>query len=176
MSSDELLDCTDEVPEENLDDSEKDTRKKLESALARLRKGNPRNVPEGTPINAKSVCKEAGINRTTLYRYHQPIVDQIKGINNRTHKQQLNDKHSELKNLREKLAEYTEMLNEAQEEIKKWGNNNYKLSSRVDELEALVVTKDSDIRKLQSLLSSKDLEISELKKQIKSMAGIRPMG
>ena len=45
---------------ENSERSHKATRQALELAFARLRNGNPRVMPKGTPVTPTAVAKEAG--------------------------------------------------------------------------------------------------------------------
>lgn len=86
------------------------TRQELELALARLRNGNPRKVPKGTAINAMSVAREAGVDRTTLYRFHEPVLTQIRKMADKEPRQQLEAKRTELAAAREKAKEYRGML------------------------------------------------------------------
>ncbi|MBI8451145.1 hypothetical protein JEZ57_30325, partial [Pseudomonas aeruginosa] len=76
--------------------SQRQTRQELELALARLRNGNPRRVKRGTLVSAAAVAAEAGIDRSTLYRFHEPILTAIRKFNESTSKQQLETKQGEL--------------------------------------------------------------------------------
>ncbi|MGS1394423.1 hypothetical protein [Pseudomonas aeruginosa] len=76
--------------------SQRQTRQELELALARLRNGNPRRVKRGAAISATTVAREAGIDRSTLYRFHEPILTAIRKFNETMPKQQLEAKQGEL--------------------------------------------------------------------------------
>lgn len=128
------------------------TRQDLELALARLRNGNPRRVKQGTPITAASVAEEAGVDRSTLYRYHEPILTEIRKLNDATPKKQLQAKRGELAETLAKAREYREALKEALAEMTAWARQNYALSHRVQELEELIRQRDTIIMELQEQL------------------------
>lgn len=134
--------------------SQRQTRQDLELALARLRNGNPKQVKKGTAITASSVAKEAGIDRSTLYRYHEPILTAIQKLNDATPKQQLKAKSGELAEAQAKQREYREMAESAQAEIAGWARQNYALSHQIQELEERTRTRDSIIEDLQARLKA----------------------
>ena len=125
------------------------TREELELALARLRNGNPRKVPKGVRITAVSVAQEAGVDRTTLYRFHEPVLTQIRKIADKEPRQRLQAKRTELGVALARAKEYRELLEKAQEEIKEWARQNYALSHRVQELEEQVRIRDETIAQLR---------------------------
>ena len=129
--------------------SVKTTRGELEMALSRLIKGNPCVVKQGTKVNAASVAREAGIDRATLYRYHEPINDS-------TSKARLKESRSELSQADAKLKEYRKLVEEAQEEVVALARENYKLDGRIAELEELLRVRDSIIEGLQRQLNVKE--------------------
>jgi rRNA maturation endonuclease Nob1 len=140
--------------------SVKKTRSELEMALSRLMKGNPRVVKQGTKVNAASVAREARIDRATLYRYHEPILVEIRKINDSTPKARLKESRSELSQADAKLKEYRKLVEEAQEEVVALARENYKLDGRIAELEELLRVRDSIIEGLQRQLNAKASPVS----------------
>jgi len=134
-------------------DSIKATRQKLELAVRRLVNGNPRQVPKGTKLTAASVCKEAGVDRATLYRFHEPVLTEIRRINDSTPKAQLKESRSEQAKTNAKLREYRQLVEEAQEEVAALARINYRLDARIAELEELLRIRDEVIAQLQSQLN-----------------------
>lgn len=125
------------------------TRQELELALARLRNGNPRKVPKDARITAMSVAQEASVDRTTLYRFHEPVLTQIRKMANKEPRQQLEAKRTELAAAREKAKEYRELLEATQEELKSWARQNYALSHRIEELEGQLRMREETIADLR---------------------------
>lgn len=132
--------------------SQKQTRKALELALSRLRNGNPKRVKRSIAITASAVAEEAGIDRSTLYRFHEPILSEIRKLNETSQKKRLEGKRTELSIAIDKLRECRALLEEKQSEIKAWARQNYALSHRVQELESLLAERDSAIVDLQAKL------------------------
>lgn len=132
--------------------SQRQTRKNLELALARLRNGNPRRVKKGTLITVASVAEEAGIERSTLYRYHEPVLTEIRKLNSTVPQKQLHVKRGELAEAIAKLREYRDALEQARAEIIAWARQNYALSHRLQELEANIRQRDTTIAELQDKL------------------------
>lgn len=135
--------------------SQAKTREELELALARLRNGNPRKVKPGTRITPASVAQEAGVDRSTLYRFHEPVLTQIRKLNEKAPKQQLEAKRTELAETQARARDYRELLEEAQDELKAWARQNYALSHRVQELEELLRIRDEVIAQLQQQVNKK---------------------
>ncbi|EIU5250134.1 TPA: hypothetical protein NH808_000100 [Pseudomonas aeruginosa] len=133
---------------------QRQTRQELELALARLRNGNPRRVKRGTLVSAAAVAAEAGIDRSTLYRFHEPILTAIRKFNETTSKQRLEAKQGELGEARAKAREYREALEAARDEITAWARQNYALTHRVQELEAILRQRDKLIADLQARLAA----------------------
>ena len=144
------------VPEASLEalaahgrESVKETRQELELAVRRLVNGNPRQVPKGTKLTAASVCKEAGVDRATLYRFHEPVLTEIRRINDTTPRAQLKESRSELAATETKLKEYRALVEEAQAEVAALARVNYRLDARNKELEDLLRIRDEVISQLQ---------------------------
>jgi hypothetical protein len=84
---------------------------------SRLTKDNPHIVKKGTKVSAASVAKEAGVDRVTLYRFHEPILIEIRKLNDSTPRAQLKESRSELTQTAAKLKEYRTLIEDAQEEV-----------------------------------------------------------
>ncbi len=136
--------------------SVKDTREKLELAVRRLVNGNPRVVKKGTKITAASVAKEAGVDRVTLYRFHEPVLVEIRKINDTAPKALLKESRSELAQSAAKQKEYRRLVEEAQEEVAALARINYRLDARIAELEELIRVRDGVIAGLQKQLNERD--------------------
>ncbi len=135
--------------------SVKDTREKLELAVRRLVNGNPRIVKKGTRITAASVAKEAGVDRVTLYRFHEPVLVEIRKINDTAPKALLKESRSELAQSAAKQKEYRRLVEEAQEEVAALARINYRLDARIAELEDLIRVRDGVIAGLQKELNER---------------------
>ncbi len=135
--------------------SVKDTREKLELAVRRLVNGNPRIVKKGTRITAASVAKEAGVDRVTLYRFHEPVLVEIRKINDTAPKALLKESRSELAQSAAKQKEYRRLVEEAQEEVAALARINYRLDARIAELEDLIRVRDGIIAGLQKELNER---------------------
>jgi len=129
--------------------SVKETRQELELAVRRLANGNPQKVPKGTKLSAASVCKEAGVDRATLYRFHEPVLTEIRRINNSAPKAKLKESRSALAETESKLKEYRALVEEAQAEVAALARVNYRLDARNKELEELLRIRDGVIKQLQ---------------------------
>ncbi|MBF8179761.1 TetR family transcriptional regulator [Herminiimonas contaminans] len=130
----------------------KETREKLELALHRLMHGKPKFVEKGTRITAVSVAKEAGVDRVTLYRFHEPVLVEIRKINDTAPKALLKQSRSELAQSAAKQKEYRKMVVEAQEEVATLARVNYRLDARIAELEEMLRVRDGVIAELQKEL------------------------
>lgn len=134
--------------------SHKETRQALELAFARLRNGNPRLVPKGTSVTPTAVAKEAGIRRETLYRFHEPVLAQIRTHTNRQPRQQLREQRSELRNAQAASKELRELVEEAQRNEEALARINHRLAARVSELERVIELRDKTIDDLRRALSA----------------------
>lgn len=134
--------------------SVKETRQKLELAVRRLVNGNPRVVSKGTKLTAVSVCKEAGVDRVTLYRFHEPVLTEIRQINDTTPKALLKEHRSELHKTNAELRELRNLVQENQEKLAAAARVNYNLEARIGELENLLRIRDQIIAEYQKNLKS----------------------
>lgn len=133
--------------------SVKETRKKLELAVRRLVDGNPNVVKAGTNISVASVAREAGVDRVTLYRFHEPVLSEIRKITGTAPKAQLKEARSDLLQSTVKLKEYRKLVEEAQEEVMALARINYRLDARIAELEKLIRVRDERIAAFQMQLN-----------------------
>ena len=130
-----------------------ETRHKLELALSRLVHGNPCKVKKGTKVSASSVAEEAGVDRATLYRFHEPILVQIRKINDTAPKARLKANRSELAEVDAKLKEYRKLVEEAQQEVAALARINYRLDLRISELEGQIQARDVRIADMQKQIN-----------------------
>lgn len=137
--------------------SVKETRQKLEMALRRLAHDNPQVVKKGTKITASSVAEEAVVDRATLYRFHEPVLTEIRKINDTTPKTQLKESRSELAQTNTKMKEYRQLVEEAQKEVATLARINYRLDARISELEGLIRVRDECIADFQKHLNERKL-------------------
>jgi len=138
--------------------SVKNTRLKLELALHRLAHGTPHVVKKGTKISASSVAKEAGVDRATLYRFHEPVLSAIRSINDSAPKALLKESRSELAQTNTKMKEYRRLVEDAQEEVTALARINYRLEARISELEELIRVRDERITDLQKQLNERKMK------------------
>lgn len=132
---------------------EQATRRKLELALRRIVNGNPKVVGKGVKLSAASVAKEAGVDRSTLYRNHEPVLVEIRRVNDSGPKAQLKESRSAKAQAEAKLREYRGLVEEAQEETQALARINYRLETRIEELENLIRIRDEVIAGLQSQMN-----------------------
>lgn len=131
-------------------ESVKKTRQELELAVRRIVNGNPRRVKKGTSLSPSSVAMEASVERSTLYRYHEPVLTEVRRINNATPQKKLHEKLSELAETKAKSKEYRAMLEEEQANLTQMARQNYALNLRLKELEGMLRDRDVLIAEMQS--------------------------
>lgn len=146
-------------------DSQKETRLELELAVRRLVNGNPQRVKKGTPLSPLAVAEEAGVNRTTLYRYHEPVLTEIRRILESSSQQKLRAKSTELTAAKAKAREYREMLEAEQANLLTMARENFNLKARLKELESSVERQTARI-----------VELEEAQKKVTSISTKRPRG
>ncbi|WP_416242998.1 hypothetical protein ACLSSQ_13590 [Azospira sp. APE16] len=127
----------------------KETRERLELAVRRIVNGNPQVVKKGSKLTAASVAKEAGVDRVTLYRFHEPVLSELRRINDTTPRALLKETRAERARAETKQKEYLRLAEEAQEEVKALARINYRLDARIKELEELLRIRDDVIKDLQ---------------------------
>ena len=132
----------------------RETRHKLELAVRRLVHGNPRVVPKGTKLSASSVAKEACVDRVTLYRFHEPILNEIRRRNDSAPKAQLRSSRAQNRETEMRLKEYRALVEQAQSEVAALARINYRLQARIDELESNQRVRDERIAALQREINS----------------------
>jgi vacuolar-type H+-ATPase subunit I/STV1 len=135
------------------------TRQKLKLALQRLIDGAPHVVKINTRISAASVAKEAGVDRVTLYRYHEPVLSEIRKINDTSPKAKLKENNSELAQIKARLKEYRQLVEDAQGQVTDLARINYRLDARISELEELVRIRDERISEFQKQLNERNTQL-----------------
>jgi chromosome segregation ATPase len=135
--------------------SMRETRHKLDLAVRRLAHGNPRVVPKGTRLSAASVAKEAGVDRATLYRFHEPVLAEIRRVNETAPKEKLRASRAQTREADARLKEYRALLEQAQSEVAALARNNYRLQAHVEELEASLRVRDDRIAVLQQQINTR---------------------
>lgn len=136
-------------------ESQKQTRLALDLAVRRIVNGNPHHVKKGTKLSPASVATEAGVERSTLYRYHETVLTEIRRINNAIPQQKLRETYSELSSLTAKAKEYRQLLEDEQAKLAQMARQNYALNVRIKELEGLLRDRDALIADLQSETNGK---------------------
>jgi chromosome segregation ATPase len=131
------------------------TRRKLELALGRLVKGNPRVVRKDVRLSASSVAKEAGVDRATVYRFHEPVLTEIRRINDSGTKAKLEASRAQTHEAGARLKEYRKLVEQAQEEVAALARINYRLQARIDELESHLHVRDERIAEMQKQLNAR---------------------
>jgi len=126
------------------------TRAKLEAALSHLT-GEGSFDARRKKLSVTAVAKAAGVDRVTLYRFHQPVLARIKAINT------LPTCHQNKKTIKSplttKIQEYRAAAEEAQREVAALARINYRLDARISELEAAIGVRDERINQLQKQLN-----------------------
>ena len=135
--------------------SMRETRHKLDLAVRRLAHGNPRVVPKGTRLSAASVAKEAGVDRATLYRFHEPVLAEIRRVNETTPKEKLRTSRAQTREADARLKEYRALLEQAQSEVAALARVNYRLQAHVEELETSLRVRDDRIAVLQRQINKR---------------------
>jgi DNA-binding XRE family transcriptional regulator len=130
-------------------ESQADTRLELEKALTRLRNGQPKRIHPNAKINASTLAKEAGVERSTIYRYHSGILNEVQRITHSAATTRLKEKHSAYAQAEAKTKEYRQMLEKCQADKEILKRENYRLQYRIDELELLLKQRDEMVDELQ---------------------------
>jgi hypothetical protein len=133
--------------------SQEATREALELAFARVRLGNTKMVPKGTRVSATSVAKEAGVDRVTLYRFHQPVLLEIRKFLGKTPNQKLQASREALSKADDGMRELRRLAEDAQEAEGKLARINHRLAAQVAALEEQLAIRDKKIEDLQRRLA-----------------------
>ncbi len=131
-----------------------ETREILKEAMDRILRDEPEIVARGTRLTPASVAKEAGIERSTLYRFHQPIIDEIRQQKAEATATQLRVARGQSQKTEARLKEYRLLVEQAQQEVALLAKINYRLQARIDELEANLRVRDERILVMQRELNS----------------------
>ena len=133
----------------------RETRHKLELAVRRLVRGNPRVVSKGTKLSASSAAEEAGVDRATLYRFHEAVLTDIRRINETDPKTKLEASRAQTHEAGARLKEYRKLVELAQAEVAALARINYRLQARIEELEAQLLVRDERIAAMQRQLNAR---------------------
>lgn len=133
--------------------SQADTRRALEEALARLRNGRPKVVEPNAKISISLVAREAGVHRTTVYNYHPGIVNEIQKLADQTAKDQLKQKRNQLKLANAELRELKATNEQLQRDKTHLARINHALTHRNQELQSQLSVKDEKINQLMRRLN-----------------------
>lgn len=133
----------------------KATRRRLEHALERLLEGKQKIVKKGARLGVAAVCEEAGgVERSTLYRYHEPVLRAIERAKKKKIAQvagtQLGVNEKQAKAKRE---DYRAIAEQAQMETAALARINYRLQARVTELEEMLRQRDVVIKEMPGRVS-----------------------
>lgn len=122
------------------------TRKELERALARIESGKTKVVKTGARISVAAVCDEAGVERSTLYRYHEPVLRKIGEAKKKIEHSDSKHRRAEQARAAAKQHDYRALAEEAQAEAAALARINYRLQARISELEEMLRGRDSVIQ------------------------------
>lgn len=132
--------------------SHQKTRDELNLALARLRNNNPRIVKCGTKISVASVAKEAGVDPSTIYRFHESVRVEIRKASNAAAKKQPKTDQDEWKKAEQKTKKYRLAAEELESQLHALAQQNYMLSQQLQEQKDFVALRDKTISNLQERL------------------------
>ena len=104
------------------------------------------------------MAAEAGVDRVTLYRFHEPVLTEIRKINDTAPKAQLMESRSELAQTNAKIKEYRRLVEEAQEEVAALARINYRLDARISELEGLIRVRDERLDDFQKQMNERNIK------------------
>lgn len=129
------------------------THKRLQQAILRIVNARPKRVPEGAKLTVNNVAIEAGVDRSTIYKYHAAILNEIHSRKKATSAAKLDKKRSELAQAQEQIRQFRKVAEAARDEIDTFAQVNYRMNHRVKELEALLKQRDMVIKDLQKQLN-----------------------
>lgn len=152
-----LSDQTIEALASKKQQSVKDTREKLEAALHRMRIGEPRIQSPGTKISAASVAIEAGVDRATLYRFHEPVLAQIRNLKATT-PDGLSKEKVKADQAASRQTTYLRMAEDAQRQVASLARINYRLDAKIEELTGALRARDQIIADLREQISQRGSE------------------
>ena len=122
----------------------------MERALERLLSGKAKVAKKGARLGVAAVCEEAGgIERSTVYRYHEPILIAIERAKKKIGAAGAAERIAREVKATKKRDDFRALAEQAQSETAALARINYRLQARVVELEELVRQRDATIRSLQ---------------------------
>lgn len=126
-----------------------DTRRKLDLAVRRVADGKPLVAPAGAKLTVASVAKEAGVDRTTVHRFHRPVVDEIRRLNAQARRSRRSVSAAPSEDTEVRLKEYRALVIQAQAEVAALARINYRLQAEVDDLKERLRIRDERVANLQ---------------------------
>jgi hypothetical protein len=124
------------------------TRRKLQDALHQLSE----SLLPGALISINAVAKAAGVDRSTIYRYHLDFIREIQGCTDPGGKSKFAKPQTRVE-LTHKQVEYKALTAQAQKEVLALARINYQLDVRILELEAALQARDKVIVSLKNELN-----------------------
>ena len=131
-------------------ESQQITREKLQQAIARILSGETLVVKKEAELSPSSVAAEAGIDRTTLYRFHRPILNSIRKLSGKESRSPLLLAQSKAAASVNQVKELRALTEQAQQEVIALARINHRLDARVRELEELLRIRDETIAGYQA--------------------------
>ena len=89
------------------------------------------------------------MERSTIYRYHSTILNEVQRITHSAATTRLKEKHNAYAQAEAKTKEYRQILEKCQADKEMLKRENYRLQHRIDELEAFLKQRDEIIGELQ---------------------------
>lgn len=115
-------------------------RKAIVQAILRIQNGRPKVVEAGRRMSIAAVAEEAGTSRANIHNNHPELADRINGLGNKAVRAQRDQKHSQLKEERQKNREYRDEINELRDANNKMATQ---LAMLTDENERLLAERNS---------------------------------
>lgn len=132
----------------------KATREALELAFARLRHGNPKVVSKGCAITPTAVAREAGVRRETLYRFHEPVLTQIRTHGRKQPMDRLRQSQVELGQEKASSQALRVLVEQAQQAEEALARINHRLTAQLAEMEQKLLLREQTIRELRDQIAS----------------------
>lgn len=95
------------------------------------------------------------MDRATLYRFHEPVLAEIRRVNETTPKEKLRTSRAQTREADARLKEYRALLEQAQSEVAALARVNYRLQAHVEELETSLRVRDDRIAVLQRQINKR---------------------
>lgn len=113
------------------------THDKLQDAITRIVEGHPvfvQPVKNLQQITIALVAEEAGVERTTLYKYHSDIIERIQRIKNASDQEQAHKEKTALQKAQAKNHEYLDEIRKIKQQRDLALEENYRLSMELQKI------------------------------------------